>query len=112
MSRSLSTHGWEDFKPRDDEDGNPAGRQLMSYDEEIRLGARRRTTRDHFDWVFLALRMRSTLWTRVCLDEQGTIVAQGFGPTRLEATKQMGRSLKARGIAAYRSLDSNEDDWR
>lgn len=112
MSRSPQTYGWEDFKPREDEDGNPTGRQLMSYDGEIRLGARRRSAGEFEDWVFLALHTREGIWTRLCLDARGTLIAQGFGKTRKEATKQMGQSLKARGLAAYRSLDSDEEDWR
>lgn len=44
MSASPSTHGWEDIKRREAEDGMPTGRQLASYDGEIRLGARRRTS--------------------------------------------------------------------
>ena len=112
MSDSPSTHGWEDFKPREAEDGTPTGRQLASYDGEIRIGARRRTSRQYADWVFITVRQRSGIWTRLCLDDVGTVQAQGFGSTRKAATVQMGQSLRARGIAAYRALDSDESDWR
>lgn len=112
MSTSPSTYGWEDFKPREAENGTPTGRQLASYDGEIRLGARRRTSGEYADWVFLTLRQRNGIWTRLCLDDVGTVRGQGFGSTRKAATHQLGQSLHARGIAAYRKLDSDEDDWR
>ena len=112
MARSPQTHGWEDFKPRETDDGTPAGRQLASYDGEIRLGARRRSAGDYEDWVFITLRQRNGRWTRLCLDDKGTVQAQGFGPTRRAATMQMGQSLRARGIAAYRALDSDPVKWR
>jgi hypothetical protein len=112
MTQPPQTHGWEDFKPRATEDGEPAGRQLASYDGEIRLGARRRSAGKYEDWVFIALRQRNGVWTRLCLDDRGTLQAQGFGATRKGATIQMGQSLRARGIAAYRSLGSDPSDWR
>jgi hypothetical protein len=112
MTDSPSTHGWEDFKPRESDDGTPTGRQLASYDGGIRLGARRRSSGQYTDWLFVTVRQRNGIWTRLCLDDVGTVRGQGFGPTRKAATLQLGQSLKARGIAAYRALDSNEADWR
>jgi hypothetical protein len=109
VATSPSTHGWEDFKPRESDDGTPVGRQLASYDGEIRLGARRRTSGSYADWVFVTLRQRNHIWTRLCLDDNGTVIGQGFGTTRKAATIQLGRSLRARGIAAYRALDSDEE---
>lgn len=111
MGRSPQTYGWEDFKPRESEDGS-TGRQLASYDGEIRLAARRRSAGEYEDWVFVTLRQRNGVWTRLCIDTNGTVLAQGFGATRKAATQQMGQSLRARGIAAYRSLDSDPDEWR
>lgn len=112
MGRSPQTYGWEDFKPRESEDGTPGGRQLASYDDEIRLSARRRSAGGYEDWVFITLRQRSGVWTRLCLDPNGTAQAQGFGTTRKAATAQMADSLRTRGIAAYRSLDSDPAEWR
>jgi hypothetical protein len=112
MSASPSTHGWEDFKPREADEGTQSGRQLASYDGEIRIGARRRTSGPYTDWVFVTVRQRSGIWTRLCLDDVGTAQAQGFGATRKAATLQMGQSLRARGMAAYRALDSDESGWR
>jgi len=112
MGRSPQTYGWEDFKPRESQDGRPAGRQLASYDDEIRLSARRRSAGEYEDWVFITLRQRSGVWTRLCLDTNGTVQAQGFGETRKAASSQMGQSLRARGISAYRSLDSDPTQWR
>lgn len=112
MDESPQTHGWEDFKPRETDQGAPAGRQLTSYDGEIRVGVRRRSAGKYADWVFIAVRHRNGVWTRLCLDTDGTVQAQGFGATRKAATIQMGQSLRARRIAAYRSLDSDPADWR
>lgn len=112
MGRSPQTYGWEDFKPRESEDGTPGGRQLASYDEEIRLSARRRSAGEYEDWLFITVRQRNGVWTRLCLDTNGTVQAQGFGATRKAATSQMGHSLRARSIAAYRSLDSDPSEWR
>ena len=111
MSESPQTHGWEDFKPTAAPDGT-LGRQIASYDGDIRVGARRRTGGDYEDWVFITLRQRNGIWTRLCLDTDGTLQAQGFGETRKEATMQMGHSLRARGIAAYRTLESDPETWR
>src|SRR4051794_39254085 len=64
MPRSPQTYGWEDFKPRETDDGTPAGRQLASYDGEIRVGVRRRSAGEYEDWIFLTVRQRNGLWTR------------------------------------------------
>lgn len=112
MGRSPQTYGWEDFKPRESEDGTPTGRQLFSYDQDIRLDGKRRTHGDYEDWVFITMRQRNGTWTILCLDTDCTVVGQGFGSKRREASRQLGQSLRARGIAAYRALDSDEDDWR
>ena len=111
VARSPQTYGWEDFKPRELDDGTPTGRQLFSYDQAIRLDGRRRTDGEYRDWVFITVRQREGTWTRLCLDPKCTVVAQGFGATRKEASRQLGQSLKARGIGAYRSLDTPEEDW-
>ena len=106
MARSPQTYGWEDFKPRESEDGTPAGRQLFSYDGEIRLDGRRRTDGKYADWLFVTVRQRNGTWTRLCLDTDGTVIAQGFGRTRKAASQQLKESLHARGIGAYRALDA------
>jgi len=62
--------------------------------------------------VFVTVRQRNGIWTRLCLDDVGTVRAQGFGATRKAATLQMGQSLRARGIEAYRKLGSDESEWR
>jgi hypothetical protein len=112
MASPPQTHGWEDFKPRESPDGTPAGRQLFSYDQAIRLDGKRRTNGDFTDWVFVTLRQRSGTWTVLCLDTDCTMRGQGFGDTRKAAAIQLGQSLKARGLAAYRALDSDESSWR
>lgn len=109
MGRSPQTYGWEDFKPREDEDGNPAGRQLFSYDETIRLDGKRRTHGEYEDYVFITMRQRGGTWTMICLDRVCTIVGQGFGTTRRVASQQLKESLQARGIAAYRALKPEAD---
>lgn len=109
---SPQTYGWEDFKPRESDDGAPQGRQLFSYDKAIRLDGKRRTHGDFTDWVFITMRQRSGIWTVLCLDTDGTVRGQGFGDTRKAAAIQLGHSLKARGLAAYRALESDESDWR
>src|SRR3954447_13400018 len=86
---ARSTYGWEDFKPKQGEDGKPGGRQLFSYDGEIRLDCRRRTSGDYPEWLFVNIRQRNGIWTRLCLDTDCTVVAQGFGKTRKEASKQL-----------------------
>ena len=79
MASPPQTHGWEDFKPRESPDGTPAGRQLFSYDQAIRLDGKRRTNGDFTDWVFVTLRQRSGTWTVLCLDTDCTMRGQGFG---------------------------------
>jgi hypothetical protein len=64
MARSPQTFGWEDFKPRELEDGTPTGRQLFSYDQAIRLDGRRRTAGDYEDWVFVTVRQRNGIQRR------------------------------------------------
>jgi hypothetical protein len=108
---ARSTHGWEDFKPRETEDGAPKGRQLFSYDGAIRLDCRRRTHGDWADWLFVNIRQRNGTWTRLCLDTDCTVVAQGFGRTRKEASKQLFESLRARGIGAFRALDADPAEF-
>jgi hypothetical protein len=106
VARSPQTYGWEDFKPRDDKEGRPTGRQLFSYDAEIRVDCKRRSAGAYEDWLFITVRQRDGRWTRLCLDTSCTLIAQGFGPTRKAASRQLKESLHARNIAAYRALES------
>jgi len=92
--------------------GTPASTPRLAYDGEIRLGARCRTSGEYADWVFITLRQRNGVWTRLCLDDDGTVRGQGFGSTWKAANQQLGHSLHVRGIAAYRRLDSDESERR
>lgn len=94
----VGTYGWEDFKP--------SGRQLASYDGEVKLAAKRRSAGEYVDWVFITVWQRNGVWTRLCLDTSGTVIAQGFGSTRKAATMQMDQSLRARRIFAFRAEES------
>ena len=108
---AQSTYGWEDFKPKQAENGKPGGRQLFSYDGDIRLDCRRRTHGDYTDWLFVNIRQRNGTWTRFCLDPNGTVIAQGFGKTRKEASKQLDASLRVREIWAFRARDSDPAEF-